>query len=153
MAGNRPLSNYASVPAKYNLKSRLLLRCARNYSKYIAQISSSLDFRFLFGGTEAQFKHGVLPKNFDSSLGNPILLKLLKSRCFIFRLLLWQCFLLINPNDFWKYSEVTTDLLWYRQAICAAPSHFVLEPSSLVRAIPHISHVSVFFLFCPLLVW
>ena len=30
---NTPLSNYASVPANNNLKSRLVLSCARKYSK------------------------------------------------------------------------------------------------------------------------
>ena len=33
---NRPLSNYASVPANNNQKSRLVLSCARKYSKCIA---------------------------------------------------------------------------------------------------------------------
>ena len=45
-----PPSNYASVPANNNLKSRLVLCCARKYSKCIAQHSSSLDFRLLFAG-------------------------------------------------------------------------------------------------------
>ena len=50
---DRPLLNYASVPANNNLKSRLVLNCTRKYSKCIARHRTSLDFRLLFAGTEA----------------------------------------------------------------------------------------------------
>ena len=48
-----PVSNYASFPANNYLKSRLVLSCARKYSKCVAQLSTSLDFKLLFAGTEA----------------------------------------------------------------------------------------------------
>ena len=44
------------VPANNNLKSRLVLSCARKCSRCIAQLSTSLDFRLLFVGTEANSK-------------------------------------------------------------------------------------------------
>ena len=50
---SEPLSNYASVPANNNPKSRLVLSYARICNKCIAQHSTSLDFRLLFAGTEA----------------------------------------------------------------------------------------------------
>ena len=53
---NTPVSNYASVPANNNLKSRLVLSYARKYSKCVAQLSTSLDFSLLFAGTEANSK-------------------------------------------------------------------------------------------------
>ena len=43
-------------PLINNLKSRLVLSCARKYSQCIAQLSTSLDFRLLFAGTEANSK-------------------------------------------------------------------------------------------------
>ena len=44
---NTPLSNFASVPANHNLKSRLVLSRAIQLLYFLAQLSTSLDFRLL----------------------------------------------------------------------------------------------------------
>ena len=49
---NTPVSNYASVPANNNLKSRLVLSCAIHLLYFLAQLSTSLDFKLLFAGTD-----------------------------------------------------------------------------------------------------
>ena len=50
---NTPVSNYTSVPANNNLKSRLVLSCVRKIQQMFTQLSTSLDFRLLLMGTEA----------------------------------------------------------------------------------------------------
>ena len=49
---NTPLLNYASVPANSKLQSRLVLCCAIPLLYFLAQHSTSFDFRLLFAGTE-----------------------------------------------------------------------------------------------------
>ena len=50
---NTPVSNYASVPVINNLKSRLMLSCAIDLLYFLGHLSTSLDFKLLFAGTEA----------------------------------------------------------------------------------------------------
>ena len=50
---NTPVWNYTSVPTNNNLKLRLVLNCAIHLLYFLEQLSTSLNFKLLFVGTEA----------------------------------------------------------------------------------------------------